>query len=349
MTFNTLLVWVSATEGIGLLGLAALLLLHALGLRWRSLSTQPKLARARKSLVEALETGRLGRQGVRRLRSLSRPNQIALLAEMTSNLRGSQQVWLKEQAENIGLTAWADARCGSRWWWRRLEGARLHTLLGSGVTTVPALLADGHPAVQSQAAEWATDHPSPRVIVTLLMLLNRTSGLSRYAVQDSLLRMGGPVVEPLRASLSNLSGRRAIGALEVAIGLASPEFLAGGLALCRDQTAQVRALSATLLGALGGGDSVDLLVELLEDPAHQVRAASAAALGKLSHWPAASALALLLRDPTWEVRREAGLALRAFGPPGNLLLRRSLRDDCKPAANMARQVLDIPDLVPAVP
>lgn len=348
MTFNTLLVWVSAAEGIGLLGLAALLLLHALWLRWRELSTQPKLARARQSLVQALGMGRLGSRAVRRLRSLSRPNQIAILAEMAPNLRGYQQEWLKEQAGKIGLIAWADSRCRSRWWWRRLEGARLHTLLGSGEATVPALLTDGHPAVQAQAAEWATDHPSPRMIVALLMLLNRSSGLSRYAVQDSLLRMRGPVVEPLRASLSNLSGRRAIGALEVAIGLASPEFLAVALVLCRDKIAQVRALSATLLGALGGGDSVDLLVELLEDPAPQVRAAAATALGKLGHWMAAAALATLLSDPTWEVRREAGLALRAFGPPGNLLLRRSLRDQSKPAANMARQVLDIPDMVQAV-
>ena len=299
MTFSTLLIWTSLIEGVGLLGLAVLLLLHALGLRWRDLRNRPKLALARKSLVQSLETGWLGKQGFKRLSSLSRPNQMALLTEMIPSLIGSQKEWLTDLAGKIGLIVWADARCRSRWWWRRLEGARLHSLLGSGDATVPQLLADRHPVVQAQAAEWAADHPSPQVIVALLTLLNRASGLSRFAIRDSLLRMGSPVVEPLRVNLSNLSGMGAEATLEVAIGLSSTEFLAAALTLCRDKTANVRSLAATLLGALGGSESVDLLVELLRDPAPQVRAAAAAALRKLGHWPAASALAPLLRDPNW--------------------------------------------------
>jgi HEAT repeat protein len=74
-----------------------------------------------------------------------------------------------------------------------------------------------------------------------------------------------------------------------------------------------------------------------------VRAAAAKALGKLGHWPAASSLASLLRDRDWNVRREAGLALRAFGAPGALFLRRSLSDSDPFACDMARQVLDLPE------
>jgi HEAT repeat protein len=90
---------------------------------------------------------------------------------------------------------------------------------------------------------------------------------------------------------------------------------------------------------------VQELLDLLTDPVPEVRAAAAHALGKLGHWPAASHLAPLLRDHAWIVRRDAGLALRALGAPGLLYLRRSLTDIDHFAADMARQVLDLPSTV----
>ncbi|MCA1689563.1 MAG: HEAT repeat domain-containing protein [Actinobacteria bacterium] len=50
-----------------------------------------------------------------------------------------------------------------------------------------------------------------------------------------------------------------------------------------------------------------------------------------------------LRDPAWEVRRAAALALRSFGSPGVLLLRRALKDSDGHARDMARQTLDLPE------
>jgi hypothetical protein len=62
----------------------------------------------------------------------------------------------------------------------------------------------------------------------------------------------------------------------------------------------------------------------------------------MGHWPAGPAVARLLRDRAWEVRRASGLALRRLGSPGQLLLRRALTDADPFAADMARQVLDLP-------
>jgi len=81
---------------------------------------------------------------------------------------------------------------------------------------------------------------------------------------------------------------------------------------------------------------------LLDDESH-VRAAAAVALGRMRHWQAGSQLAERLRDERWRVRREAGLALRAIGAPGTLLLRRALKGNDRFAADMAQQVLDLPE------
>jgi HEAT repeat protein len=73
-----------------------------------------------------------------------------------------------------------------------------------------------------------------------------------------------------------------------------------------------------------------------------VRAEAAAALGRLGDWESAGALAERLRDPAWVVRSGAALALRALGSPGTLYLRRTLTDRDPFAADISRQVLELP-------
>jgi NAD(P)H-dependent flavin oxidoreductase YrpB (nitropropane dioxygenase family) len=51
-----------------------------------------------------------------------------------------------------------------------------------------------------------------------------------------------------------------------------------------------------------------------------------------------------LGDPAWVVRRNAALALRSFGPAGELLLNRALREQDAFARDIARQTLDLPEV-----
>jgi HEAT repeat protein len=94
--------------------------------------------------------------------------------------------------------------------------------------------------------------------------------------------------------------------------------------------------------AIGGAEAAAVLQRLLADPDPAARAAAAGGLGHLGHWPAAAALAAALRDPSWDVRRGAGLALSALGAPGELFLREALTDQDRFAADMARQILELP-------
>jgi hypothetical protein len=97
-----------------------------------------------------------------------------------------------------------------------------------------------------------------------------------------------------------------------------------------------------VLCALGGPEAVAALTAQLADTAPDARAAAARALGALGHWPAAPRVASLLGDRGWSVRREAGLALRALGAPGELLLRRAVAGEDRFGADMARLLLELP-------
>jgi HEAT repeat protein len=278
------------------------------------------------------------------LRALPVRLQIRLFTHLAPSLSGAKKQQLTALARALGLLARAATRCHSQWWWRRLQGARLFTLLGGGEHVVPALLWDPAALVRVQAAEWTVEHPTPAVIKALLLLLGDAESLCRFAAQDALLRLGPLVAEPLVHLLSLPVGLGVETALEVAVGLPDARFFSPALTLCHSATPGVRALAATLLGALGRREGVEVLTALLDDDVPEVRAAAARALGKLRYWPAAAALATLLRDHAWDVRREVGLALRSLGPPGLLFLHRSLQDADRFAADMARHVLDLPDM-----
>ena len=103
-------------------------------------------------------------------------------------------------------------------------GSRLLTLIRTGESVVPKLLSDPHPWVRAQAAEWAGGHPTSEVIDKLLELLADPSGLCRFTVQDSLIRIGPATVEPLLKFLDCHSGAVLEPALEVALSLADPRF-----------------------------------------------------------------------------------------------------------------------------
>lgn len=299
--------------------------------------------KGRRALLEVVRTGRLTKPDEATLRGLPVRHQIRLFTELVPSITGQSRDHLARLAREIGLIPIAEGMAGGRDWRDRLHGVRLLAAVGGGDAVVPPLLDDPHPAVRVEAVEWAGSHPTPDLVERLVALLPRTDRYGSFVVRDSLLRVGADAVAPLARYLERHSGRHAEPGLDVAAGVPDVRFAAAALRLCRDPLPHVRARAAALAGAVGSEEAVGELQRLVEDEDPEVRAAAAAALGRLGHWPSAAVIAPLLRDRAWIVRSQSALALRALGSPGLLYLRKGLGDDDPFAADIARQVLDLPD------
>lgn len=328
----------------------------ALGLwkSWRARMAEPAVERARARLLQDLADGRIAPDTESAVRSLSFNLQMRLFTRGGRQISGRQRSLLAELARTTGLYQRAAADCRSIRWSRRLRGAQVLTLLGGGEGAGTPLLRDPHRYVRAQAAEWAVEHPSPTVLKYLLDLLDDPDPGARFAAADAVPRVGPPVVESLAERLARTpsSGSARPGTirlLEAAAGVRNTGFIAPALRLSRADDPGVRARAVALLGLVGGEDAVARALEMLDDPMAAVRAAAMRALGNLGYWPAALAVGARLADLSWDVRREAGLALRAMGSPGQLVLRRATRGDDRFAADMARLTLALPDTHRPVP
>ncbi len=275
------------------------------------------------------------------LLSLPRNRVISLVSELTRALRDDEDQTIQRIARDLHITDRAIQLCGSRRWWRRLEGARLLQLFDAADHLRPQLLQDRHPLVRAQAAEWSARDATPTELGLLIGLLGDSDGLTRHSAKDALIRIGDAAAPFVTDELGRSEGLAAIAVLEVAASINDARLLPGALRLCADEEPRTRALATRLLGTVGGGEALEQLAALLSDEDAQVRAEAAQALGHLSHWPRGPELAAMLEDTSWDVRRASGLALGSIGAPGRLLLRRA-RGSADPfAADMAHQVLDL--------
>ncbi|HEX2077841.1 MAG TPA: HEAT repeat domain-containing protein [Longimicrobium sp.] len=305
--------------------------------RWRV-----PVEKGRRALLEVVRTGRVSKADEQLLRGLPVRMQVRLFTEIVPSIAGQSREHLARLAEQIGLVPVAERMAAAKDWRDRLHGVRLLAAVGGGASLVPALLDDPHPAVRAEAVEWAGSHPTPELVDRLVQLLPRTDRYGSFVVRDSLLRVGADVIPPLARYLEKHSGRNAEPALDVAAGVPDVRFAPAALRLCRDPLPHVRARAAALAGAVGSEEAVGVLQMLVHDEDAEVRAAAAAALGRLGHWPSAPVIAPLLRDPAWIVRSQSALALRSLGSPGLLYLRKGLSDEDPFAADISRQVLDLP-------
>lgn len=340
MTKDELLWTVIAVEGIGLTIAFGAILGHALWAAAADRSLRRRMRVGRRLMLASLEGG-IDDELVGRLRRLGRRTEIRLLAELAPSLEGAQRVTLRDLATRLGLTARAKGRCRSRLWWRRLYAARLLTLIDGGEDVMPSLIRDPHQLVRTQVAEWASQHATPSMLTALVGLLDDEKRIARFAVQDTLLRIGRPAVPVLVDAVAKMSPRGIASGLLVAARLGDAELLPLGLALADHAAAMVREQAADVLGAIGGDAAVAVLASMLDDPATDVRQAAARGLGRLEHWESATALLPLMGDSTWLVRRESALALAAMGAPGSLILRTAQQGEDRFAADIAAQALGV--------
>lgn len=333
-----------AVESIVTCVLAVLLALSASIARSRQARVEVRLVRGRAILARLLAADEHA-DDLETLRALPKATRIALILEFAPSLAGRQRERLSSVGALVGISDHAESLCRSRFWWRRLRGARLATALDHDADAMRPLLRDRSSVVRAQVLVWAAGRDDNDVIDELVRHLGDPEHLCRFTVQDSLLRLGNPAASALVRYFNTLDTAGLEDALAVAKGLAQPELLQPALSLAQHESDRVRAHAVALLGVLGGEASVRILGERLHDASPLVRAAAAHATGELGYWQASSDLARLLGDPSWPVRRESALALRRMGGAGQLSLRRALRDENPFAADMARQVLDLPDPV----
>ena len=329
---------------VGLLAIAVgLFFLHGLWLHLTARRVKRLSKSGHEALARLVNRGHVNVEDVAALKNLPPDIQTIAFLEVSRSVSGTGKERLRFVAQQVGVVDRARLLCEHRWWTRRLRGARILSRLDVPDPLVHKLLADPKPAVRAQAAEWAASQPSVEVISSMLELLADPATQARFAVQNALLRMGNVIAGPLSAFLETHSGRAAEAGLRVAESVAATSFLPAALRHSHAEDAGVREAAAKLLGGIAGAEAGARLMEMLSDDDAKVRAAAASALGRMHYWQAATLLAERLRDQRWNVRREAGLALRALGAAGTLFLRRALKGDDRFAADMAEQVLELPE------
>ena len=312
----------------------------------RKRAREPFLTEAREAVVRGLLKGTLGEDGRAAVERLGRAERVRLFTRVAPNLRGQERNWLGELAEELGLVDYGQRLSRSRFWWRRLRGARLLTLAGRAGDAVLRLADDRHALVRSQVAEWCGANPSEHAVDTLIGMLGDPSQASRFAVQDALVRIGQASVEPLGKALKAAQApREAVAGLVVARGIGDSRLAPALLHLADHASPAVRREAFRAMATTGGKSVAERLIEGLQDEDVEARAAAATALGELGYWQAGPRLVDALSDPAWDVRAAAGRALIRIGPPGELLLRRARDADDPFAADMARHAMDTAGVV----
>ena len=299
------------------------------------------LADARERLTRgvcqlALEAGDL--QALRRLALAER---FELVAALAPHLRGHERAWLDDVAIDLGLRDQAIWLCRSAFWWRRLLGVRLLTMIGGGEAVVLRLSADPDPGIRAQVAEWVGANSTPAGVQTLIGMLSDPAPACRFTVENTLLRLGPMIVDAL-AQRIRVSGdpTELWSALHVARAIGDPDLLPAVLAASESPDLQARVAATRALGGLGGAAATDRVLALLEDPEVAVRATAASALADIGYWSGAIRIRPLLMDTEWDVRAAAGAALARLGAPGLLVLRGAIASQDPFAADMARLSLD---------
>lgn len=301
-----------------------------------------RLRAARNLVAAGLEPRALTAEGRAQLEALPRADQREVLRLLARNLKGSERGWLTRLAGELQLIDRALKRCESRFWWRRMEGARHLTLLGGSGNRLLRMADDPHPLVRAQVAKWCGGTPTPAAISTLVGMLGDPDRASRFAVQDALSRLDNLVTEALVGELMRVDdATEAKAALLVARAIGDHELAEAVERLTRHESPGVRAAAYSAFGMTGAPGGSASLEDGLRDEKSEVRAAAALALGELGRWQEGRLVVRCLTDTSWDVRLAAGRSLILMGPPGQLLLRRALAHENPFAADMARHTLDV--------
>lgn len=248
--------------------------------------------------------------------------QASLIA--TLRIPPSQHLELARALRGERWVARALAGARSRFWWRRLEAARMLTVVGTGDDheLLERLLTDENPAVQTVATACLArvgDASLVRLVVEQLPERPVVVRLYQFGALRETWRLTTPVL--LEVLRRDVPARRLETWINLAGAIASPECLAEILPLHLHADADVRLAVGKALRQYYHPDALPALRHLLDDPDWRVRGQAARGLGALGASDAVPGLARALGDRSWWVRFRAGLALAQLGEPGRDALR----------------------------
>jgi hypothetical protein len=247
-------------------------------------------------------------------------------------------------AESVADDAWmhsARARGRSRWWWRRLESARLLAQVGTvrDEALLRDMLRDPVPAVRVGASSALRRVATPALIDQVLDELTAQPLVVRSyqldMLKDQWQLAAAALTQRLRADAPPLALPYWVNGAGV---LGQPGLLALVLPLASHESLNVRIAVARALRSFYGPQTVETLLGLLQDADWRVRAQAARSLGELSDGRAVPALAGLLQDRVWWVRFRTALALTQLGEAGQTALRAAREGTDRYAADMAAMV-----------
>jgi HEAT repeat protein len=265
--------------------------------------------------------------------------QIILIA---ARLAPSQLVELTRVLRSESWVVRTVARARSIFWWRRLEAARLLTVVAAprDRMTVRRLIGDRHPAVVTAATSCLTRLDDEGLVADVIERMPERAPAVRVFQAEVLRAVWRLAARPL---LRRLQMRVPARELEVWIQLAEtigePQCLAAAAALHRHPDATVRASVARALRRFPHPHAAAALAERVRDPEWRVRAEAARSLGAVATADAVPLLVTALSDRAWVVRLRAALALAELGPPGRTALETAAtRGDDPYARDMAVMV-----------
>ena len=234
----------------------------------------------------------------------------------------------------------------SRWWWRRLLGARALAVMG-GIDDLPLaerLVSDRHSAVKLAAISIARRVRDERLLTDILVEAISSRRVVRGYMFDTLTAARAELAPILRRRLTNPQSVFELRDLiRLAGTLGTPQLMAPILRLANHQDPEVRGGVARALGNFPHTESRTALLTLVQDTAWQVRTRAATSLGTIRADGATDLLRGALRDANWWVRLRAALALRQLGDTGMAQLEAAAKDDDRFARQMAEYTLGLTD------
>lgn len=334
---------------IGLLQIVFLILLVGAVVAERTVLTrrQERLARERRRFVSALQ----------RYLRLDIPDEArAILGDCDLAIAGSV---LQSIALQVGGDEWdkvaqlvhdsgrmteVEAMTRSLLWWRRLEGARLFSLLARPCDepVVLRLVGDRNAAVRIAAAAAVDRLNSTPLVCAVLDFAIASGGVVSNYLTDLLCANRASLLEVLLDRLEAPGSDEELTTVLRLVGeLAVPSLVQKVALHVEHENVEVRIAAARALGSLPHRASSRALRSLMHDSRWQVRAQAAASLGSIGAVEAAGDLETGLTDPSWWVRLRSGLSLRRLGAEGELRLRNAPRSDDPFARDMACYVLGL--------